>query len=136
MRKNLLIMAVMIGLQILTVTSARAGEVDVLLDILVKKGILSTQEAAEVKTETEKYVSEELTKGASYAVPKWVQNIKLKGDLRTRYQYEKRESTASPRHRARIRARLGVVANINENIEAGVFPMDSRPAVWVEGRRR
>jgi len=97
-----------------------AGEVDVLLDALVDKGILSPIEAATIRTETEKSVADELKTGSSYAVPKWVQNIKFKGDLRTRYQYEKREMSSSPRHRERIRARLGAIAKITSDIEAGI----------------
>jgi len=108
------------GLLLSATTSLWAGEVDVLLEILVDKGILSPVEAATVKKETEQYVSEELKKGASYAVPKWVQSIKLKGDLRTRYQYEMREQSLANRHRARIRARLGLIANVNDNVEVGV----------------
>ena len=101
-------------------TALWAGEVDILLDVLVRKGILTAKEAAEIKTETETYVTEEVKQGNSYAVPKWVQSIKLKGDLRTRYQYDKREAATQPRHRARIRARVGTIAQINNNMEVGV----------------
>jgi len=65
-------------------------------------------------------VAEELKTGKSNSVPKWVQTIKLKGDVRTRYQYEKRQLTARPRHRERIRARLGAIANVNDNVEVGI----------------
>ncbi|MBI5694640.1 MAG: putative porin [Nitrospirae bacterium] len=43
-------------------------------------------------------------------LPEWVQQTKIGGDLRLRYQYEDRHknTTSHPRQRARFRARLGI----------------------------
>jgi len=120
MRKILFSLLAIAGILLANAPFSHAGEVDVLLQVLVDKGILSSSEAAKIKTETEHYVADELKTASSYAVPKWVQSIKMKGDVRTRYQYEKRESSTSPRHRGRVRARLGIIGNMTPDIEAGV----------------
>ena len=62
---------------------------DVLLEKLVDKGILTPTEASIIKDETKQQVSKELVEQRSYALPEWVQKIKIKGDLRVRYQNER-----------------------------------------------
>jgi hypothetical protein len=108
------------GLLAIAPLNSWAGEIDVLLQKLVDKGILSSTEASDIKKETQTQVKKELESAQSYAVPKWVQSIKVKGDVRTRYQYEKKEMSSSPRHRGRVRARLAATANIADDIEAGI----------------
>lgn len=114
---NVVMAVLMVGL--LPLASAQAGEMDILLNKLVEKGILSPLEATIIKDETKQAVSTEVIEGKSYAVPSWVQNTKLKGDFRTRYQYERRDTDEKNRHRGRIRYRLGVIANPLKDITIG-----------------
>ncbi len=110
--------AVMIGITALVLvctTHAHAGEVDVLLDILVKKGVLTSSEAALVRDETKQAVAAELAAQKSYTVPSWVQKTKFKGDFRLRYQRESKKST-NDRHRGRYRFRLGVESDITDKV--------------------
>lgn len=100
-----------------------AGEIDILLQKLVDKGVLTAGEAQEIKTETQEQIKTELAKGTHGSVPQWVQTIKLKGDLRTRYQYEKRKGSntnlgaTTERNRARIRLRVGAEAEVNDQLK-------------------
>lgn len=48
----------------------------------------------------------------------WLDKIRIKGDLRTRYEYKKDEG-AIARSRGRFRYRLGVIANPVERVEVG-----------------
>ena len=100
-----------------------AGEVDILLQKLVEKGVLTSGEAQEIKTETQEQVKKEISQGKYSSLPAWVQNIKLKGDLRLRYQYKHEKAIndyAKDTQVGRVRARLGLEAKINEKLLAGI----------------
>ena len=98
---------------------AATTQVDALIEKLVEKGILDRQEAIALKAEViedEKVVRQEALKES---LPKWIQNTKLKGDFRLRYQYEKRNGDVTARNRARYRYRLGIISKIVDPIEVG-----------------
>ena len=90
-----------------------------LLEKLVDKGVLTPIEATIIKDETKQAVAEEVSQGKSYAVPSWTQKLKIKQDLRLRYQTEVRDSDVKHRHRARVRYRLGVISNPFKDVEIG-----------------
>ena len=94
-----------------------AGEIDILVEKLVAKGILTPVEGQVILEETKQEVAKEIVQGKSYAVPEWVQNTKLKGDLRLRYQWEDKTDSID-RRRERYRFRLGVESKINDNMKA------------------
>ncbi len=124
MRKFLTV-AVLIGFVVLSlgVHSSCAGEVDILLQKLVEKGILSSGEAQEIKTETQEQVKKEISQGKYSSLPVWVQNTKIKGDLRLRYQYKNEKATngyAKDTQVGRLRARLGLESKVNEKLLAGI----------------
>jgi opacity protein-like surface antigen len=100
-----------------------AGEIDLLLQKLVEKGVLTGAEAQQVKIETQEKVKKEIAEGKSWSMPAWVQNIKMKGDFRVRYQLDHAKTSdtgaTSDRNRARIRLRLGVDSKINDKIMVG-----------------
>lgn len=98
----------------------KAGELDILLNKLVDKGVLSPVEATIIRDETSRAVSSELSTGRSYAVPSWVQNLNLKQDLRLRYQYERKRNDTDARSRGRIRYRLGLDSKIVDKVKIGV----------------
>ncbi|MDD5004900.1 MAG: putative porin [Candidatus Omnitrophica bacterium] len=105
-----------------------AGEVDILLQKLVEKGILTPGEAQQIGTETKEQVKKEIAKGTYSSLPSWVQNTKLKGDFRLRYQLDHAKTLASGsgttttnnRNQARIRLRLGLESKVNDKILVGV----------------
>jgi Putative porin len=95
--------------------AARAQEAGALLDLLVRKGIVTDQEAEEVRVELSK-------EAASTAAGKWklstpINEIELYGDARMRYEYRGgRTASNDPtnpndwyeRHRERYRVRIGL----------------------------
>jgi hypothetical protein len=102
-----------------------AGEVDLLLQKLVEKGILSAGEAQQIKTETSEQVKKEIAQGKYSNLPQWVQTMKMKGDFRLRYQYDhtkqmKSNPGTTDRQRARIRLRLGIEGKVNDKVKVGV----------------
>jgi hypothetical protein len=103
--------------------AAKASELDILVQKLVSKGILSPVEAQTILDETKIEVREDLSKGESYATPEWTQRLTLKGDLRTRYQYTKSENSVAGHndvnHIARLRLRTGIEAKVNDKFKVG-----------------
>lgn len=101
-----------------TVQHAFAGEIDLLLNKLVEKGILSAGEAQQIATETKEQIKTEIAQAKLETLPTWVQTFKLKGDFRARYQYEERKGanlnlgTTTARDRGRIRLRVGAEAKV------------------------
>lgn len=111
---------------VLAAGSAYASEVDVLISKLVEKNILTQADAKVIidemqkEGEKDKKVSAEAGKGST-DLPAWIKNTNLKGDVRVRYQSQDKDNDGQvSRDRARIRARLGIVANPNEKWEAGI----------------
>ncbi|MCK4533205.1 putative porin [bacterium] len=95
-----------------------AGEVEILVNKLVEKEILNPVEAQIIMDETKQTVANELAQGKSVSVPGWVQKMAFKGDLRLRYQWNKKEAKVE-RHRGRYRFRLGAKANVVDKVKVG-----------------
>lgn len=98
---------------------ATTTQVDALVELLVGKGIITRSEGIKLKGEIaadEKLIREE---GLKQSLPPWVQDMKMKGDLRVRYQNERRDSTNS-RHRGRVRMRLGLETKANDKVKVAV----------------
>ncbi|MFA7294596.1 MAG: putative porin, partial [Candidatus Omnitrophota bacterium] len=116
---KMLLIAVLLGIFCLMsagIQASYAGEIDLLLQKLVEKGVLSGAEAQQVKIETQEQVKKEIATGKSASLPAWVQNIKFKGDLRLRYQnqHEKNNSDIQKDvNIGRVRMRLGIESKIN-----------------------
>lgn len=56
-------------------------------------------------------------------IPKWVKTIKVKGDLRLRYQLTQKDETGkdiADRSRGRVRARVGVSAKVTDDVKVAV----------------
>lgn len=130
MKKWLVLLGSMIMVLQIFLVPVGAGEVDILIDKLVEKGILSKEDAQEVlkevkgeaKKERDAVVQE--TKAAlqkdgtllTAELPGWIRNTKFKGDFRLRYQSDKMQGT-DDRHRGRYRLRLGFVTELNDKIK-------------------
>ncbi len=98
---------VSIAVILLSLSTAFASDIDTLVDKLVKKGILTKEEAKKV----EKQAKDE-------NVPSWMKGIKFKGDFRLMYQWQN-ETDKPERTRGRIRLRLGVLKEINKQLKVG-----------------
>lgn len=119
MRRYAILAAMMFFVLTAHTTFSQAGEIDLLVEKLVEKGILTSTEAKIIVDETRQEVAKELASGKSASVPQWVQSMKLKGDLRLRYQYERKTSAAEARDRARLRYRLGIESIVNDKTTVG-----------------
>jgi hypothetical protein len=100
-----------------------AGEIDILLQKLVEKGVLTPGEAQQIGTETKEQVKSEIAQGKYSSLPAWVQNTKLKGDFRLRFQnlHEKNTGNISKDTTiGRIRLRLGLDSKVNDKLKVGV----------------
>ncbi|MBF0532081.1 MAG: putative porin [Candidatus Omnitrophica bacterium] len=104
----------------LILRGAQASEMDILLQKLVEKNVLTAGEAQQIATETKEEVRKQNAKGTNEMIPSWVQTVKLKGDFRARYQMDKAQHSNIERSRGRIRLRLGVEAKANDKLLVGV----------------
>jgi hypothetical protein len=108
--------------------AARAESNDALLDILVRKGILTEKEAAGVQEEVT--AEEKKSSASKIKLSNSVSELRLYGDLRLRYQYDDKdtqltteqggESNVSQRSRWRFRLRLNADFKLGENVFGGV----------------
>ena len=111
------------------VSTGQAQSVDSLLDKLVDKGILTTKEAQELRTEADKDFTRAYA--SKSGMPEWVTALKINGDVRLRY--EGINSLADPnvspdRNRFRYRIRPGITATLMDNFEVGIRLTSSEPS--------
>lgn len=106
-------------------TVVAEDDVDILLiEKLVEKNILTQGEAKVFIDKIRKLATKEVTKSTSAdtkktaAIPKWASKMKLKGDIRLRYESKDLEP-GSETKRGRVRFRLGVETDVNDKIKAG-----------------
>jgi hypothetical protein len=96
--------------------TALAGNEDIIIEKLVEKGVLSNSEAEELRKEIGKEEKE-------VKIPKWVEKVNFKGDLRLRYQGQQRDNadgtTGVSRDRGRFRLRAAFEADVNPQWKAG-----------------
>ncbi len=101
------------------VPSSYAGEVDLLIQKLVDKGVLSAGEGQELIVETREEVKKQTANGTNESIPAWVQSVKVKGDMRARYQFDAGKNSKNE-NRGRTRMRLGVEAKANDQMKVGI----------------
>ena len=90
MKKILVVLILLAAISVCLVPESSAGEVDILLDVLVEQGVITPIKAEIIRDETKKRVAEEIAQAKHPNLPKWIQTMKLKGDLRLRFQSEKK----------------------------------------------
>lgn len=89
-------------------------QVDALIEKLIDKGVLSNEEADNLRGQIA-YDAKTLSDSSlKTGVPEWVQNMKISGDFRARVQQERREGNSGERMRGRIRTRLNVDTKVND----------------------
>ena len=105
-----------------TTVTAHAQANDALLNKLVAKGILTKEEAGELKNESDAGFDKSYR--AKTGLPEWVTSLKFSGDVRGRYDwidFMNRESDLNntDRQRFQVRARVGLTATFLDNLELG-----------------
>ena len=91
---------------------------DALIDKLVDKGVLTVDEAKDLRVEADKDFKTALQ--AKTGMPDYVTGYKISGDVRGRFeQFSSDNAALVDRTRLRYRLRFGIVASIMDNLEAG-----------------
>src|SRR6266446_1529270 len=86
------------GLAALT-TSAAFADDQALIDTLIRKGILTQKDAEKIESEVSKNPAVVTTPSSPLKLAPWIQELKLSGDLRLRYQWDEeqaQEPSAAP----------------------------------------
>ncbi|MCX5807006.1 MAG: putative porin [Proteobacteria bacterium] len=115
-----------------------SSEMEVLLKILEKKGIITSSEAQSIAKETKEIAAKEAAKAKEEAAtkqtlakndeakkewetPDWLKNTKFKGDLRLRGEVSDRleNNTKGTRERLRYRLRVGAETAITDQVTVG-----------------
>jgi hypothetical protein len=96
----------------------RAQSADALIDKLVEKGILTVQEANDLREEADQNFRSAYQ--VKSGLPDWVNSFKLNGDLRLRYDgiYADHPNLVD-RNRFRYRLRFGATAVMSDDFEVG-----------------
>jgi hypothetical protein len=104
----------------LATAPALAQSADALLDKLVEKGILTTEEATELREEADKGFTTAYQ--VKSGLPDWVTSFRINGDLRGRAEgfFSDANDTFDDRMRYRYRARIGFTAVMMDNLEVGL----------------
>ena len=100
-------------------TQARAQSSDALIDKLVEKGVLTVNEAKNLRDEADKDFKTAFQ--AKTGMPDWVSGYKFSGDVRGRLDHISGDNNLMiDRLRLRYRVRFGVTVNMLDNLEAGL----------------
>jgi hypothetical protein len=109
----------------ISMPSAHAQSADALLDKLVDKGVLSVKEAQELREQSDDGFHKAFQ--AKTGMPDWVNQLKISGDLRGRWDFIKTDNDApgaaepnKDRSRFRYRLRVGAVAQMKDGFEVGL----------------
>ena len=99
-------------------TTASAQSADALIDKLVAKGILSVDEAKELRSESDQGFSDAVQ--SKLGMADWVSSYKISGDFRGRYEHFASDNRAFNLYdRYRYRLRFGMTVNMQDNLELG-----------------
>jgi polyhydroxyalkanoate synthesis regulator phasin len=97
-------------------TRVRAQDAGALLNILVKKGVLSDQEAEDVRAELQKESA--TTPAGKLNISSGLTELKFSGDIRSRFEYRSAENgdtgDSLERNRFRYRFRLGLTGRLTD----------------------
>jgi len=115
------------GFGVLAATAATSGSCadnqDPLLDVLIKKGILSEQEAKDIKAEAEANQTNNVPAFASkWKISDGIKSVELFGDLRMRYEYRSAQTPVDDRitlQRYRYAFRLGLRGDLADDFYYG-----------------
>ena len=119
--------------------AAWAEELDPLLRLLIKKGVITQEEAAGLQAESKAIETAEATATnpspateppSEFSGPSWIDRFDAKGDLRLRYEgFSKNGSYDDDRRdRFRIRLRAGFEATVTDWMKVGLEMRNGDPA--------
>ncbi|HRZ87385.1 MAG TPA: putative porin, partial [bacterium] len=103
-------------------SAATAGEIDVLVQKLVDKKLLTKNEAKIIMEDTKEDVVKQNASGKNEMLPKWVQTMKWNGDFRLRNEWRQNPGIVpnlAGDNRLRFRARVGFTSDINKETTFG-----------------
>jgi hypothetical protein len=122
-----LVLAMMLS-SFVAVPQAQASQVDVLLEKLVEKKILTRLDAESIRSEIETAEKKDYKLQVANSTP-WLDGITSKGDIRLRYEAFNREhednrtatgdAGGTDRNRIRFRARWGLEKKLSDEFKAG-----------------
>ena len=95
------------------------SEVDILLNKLVQKGVLSDVEAGEIRREINETKEARNNALAKEIVPESARDWTWNGDLRLRHEYRNQTGSGQDVNRDRIRFRYGFDANVSDDLRVG-----------------
>ncbi len=101
--------------------SARSQTSDPLLNTLIKKGIITEQEAREIKAETETNIT--AVSASKWRLSSAIKEVNLFGDVRFRYEYRGAETVGGltgDRERLRYAVRLGIRGDLFDDWYYGI----------------
>jgi hypothetical protein len=93
------------------------SEVDILLNKLVEKNILTNVEAGLIRREIAESKETRNKQLAKEIVPDSARNWKWKGDIRLRNEFRNKVGTGADRNRQRLRFRYGVEGKVNDQLK-------------------
>lgn len=112
--RGALVLGVMVAMAFATRTHAQTQ--DALLDKLVSKGILTQDEAKDLREEADEGFKKSYQ--AKSGMPDWVTSLRLNGDFRGRFEGFYTDKAVA-RNRWRYRLRFGAVATMADSFEVG-----------------
>jgi len=105
--------------------TATAQDAGALIDVMVRKGMLKDQEAEQIRSQLSRDFAAQSSAG-KLNLSSSVKELKLSGDVRTRWQYDNRDKqtngvteTGDQRSRFRLRLRVNSDYKLNDNFFAG-----------------
>ncbi|MCG3147863.1 MAG: hypothetical protein PCFJNLEI_01304 [Verrucomicrobiae bacterium] len=106
----------------LTGSHAAAQGTDSIIDLLVRKGIVTEREAKDLKTEADADLARAMNRANKTKVASWIDEMKWSGDLRLRGEFFDNEDQANTvdRWRYRYRLRLGVESKMKSWATVGL----------------
>ena len=115
--------------------SYATSSIDALIQKLEDKGILNEKDAAQIKGEIA--FDEQKSQQATFKsmLPDWLNTMKLTGDFRLRYQYQRRDLPSGgvvlPRNGGKYRGRLQFEDQVNDKFKVifGIATDGGNPAV-------
>ena len=96
-----------------------ASEVDILLNKLVTRGVLTNADATDIRDEMQREKTANTKQLAQEIVPESARNWKWSGDIRLREEYRNRTGDGTDTNRQRIRFRYGFDAKVADDLKVG-----------------
>lgn len=123
--KSVLVILVSMGVILFSSSLVYADdESDLILKLLIKKGVITQREANELRRKAAKEATpqpkdlEERVDSLEEKVPAWIKNTKFKGDFRLRNEYISNDP-GQDNNRQRIRFRLGAKTKLSDVLNIG-----------------